>query len=81
MTRGRGDRRVKMAYVASRNGRTYAICSADPDCAADLADNLKAWCKEGAEIELLPASKAKGLFCSGLPQPEHENQMSLFGEW
>ncbi|TWI68511.1 hypothetical protein LZ24_02483 [Desulfobotulus alkaliphilus] len=72
---------MKMAYVASKNGRAYAICSAAPDCAADLADSLKAWSREGAEIELLPASKAKRLFCSGLPQPEHENQMSLFGEW
>jgi len=57
---------VKMAYIATdpKTNHCYAICSADPDCIADCAEDVKRWKKDGALIELLPAEIAKERFCN-----------------
>ena len=67
---------MDMAYIATdKKGKTYAICSANPDFVADAAKELQRWKKDGATIELLPLDEAKQKFCSGLTE---QKQQSLF---
>ena len=67
---------MDMAYIATdKKGKTYAICSANPDFIADATNELKRWKRDGATIELLPINEAKAKFCSDLPQ---HKQQSLF---
>jgi hypothetical protein len=70
--------KMKMAWIASKDGRVYALCSAEPALIEDAAREIKKWRKDGAEIELLPAAEAKDRFCVSLPKPEAEKQLSLF---
>jgi hypothetical protein len=69
-----------MAYIASdpKSKECYAISSADPECATSLAEDLRAWAKHGAIIELLPANEAKGRFCNSKYLKRSGRQLVLF---